>query len=114
MNNELKKQIELHQDNQAFIKTTDLPLNGLSDKQKVTLIRKANELFNNGKIEEAKKIYIATGYSDGLSRVGDKYAQKDMYLDALKLYTLAHNNRKKEPLIEKMAQILSTMLEEDM
>lgn len=110
MNDELKKQIDLRQDNQGFIKTTDMPLRGLSDQQRVVLIRKANELFNNGKIEEAKRIYIATGYSDGLSRVGDKYAREDMYIDALKLYTLAHNNRKKEPLIEKMAQIVSAML----
>lgn len=112
MTDDLKNQIDTRQDGQDFIKTTEKPLKGLSDKQKVALIRKANELFNNGKIEEAKKVYMATGYSDGLTRVGDKYAQKDRYMDALKLYTLAHNDRKKNPLIEKMAQIVSAMLED--
>ena len=58
----------------------------------------------------AERIFITTGYSDGLTRVGDRYAEKNLYLKALKLYLLAHNKRKSEPLIEKLSQTVSFML----
>ncbi len=111
MNEDLKRQIDSIQD-EGFIKTSDLPVEGLSDSQKVMLNRKANALFNEGKLDMAERIFITTGYSDGLSRIGDRYAEKNKYLDALKLYTLAHNKRKSEPLIEKISQTVSALLSE--
>lgn len=110
MNEDFKKQIDCKQGEYAFIKTTDNPINGLSDQQKVALNRKANVLFNEGKFEMAERIFVTTGYSDGLTRVGDKYAEKNLYFKALKLYILAHNKRKSEPLIEKISQTVSVML----
>ncbi len=110
MDENLKKQIDSKQGSDGFIKVTDEPVDNLSSQQKVMLNRKANALFNEGKVEMAERIFITTGYSDGLTRVGDVYAQKNEYMKALKLYLLAHNKRKSEPLIEKMAQIVSLML----
>lgn len=110
MTEDLKKQINSKQDQYQFIKVTDNPVQGLSDQQKVTLNRKANVLFNEGKFDMAERIFITTGYSDGLTRVGDKYAEKNEYFKALRLYILAHNKRKSEPLIEKISQTVSVML----
>nr|WP_318712219.1 hypothetical protein [uncultured Treponema sp.] len=112
MTEDLKKQIDDNQD-EYFIKVTDKPVQGLSDPQKVALNRKANTLFNEGKLEMAERIFITTGYSDGLTRVGDKYAEKKLYFKALKLYLLAHNKRKSEPIIEKISQAMSVMLKEN-
>ena len=56
---------------EVFIKVTDNPVQGLSSEQKAVLNRKANVMFNSGNIEDARRIYITTGYSDGLTRVGD-------------------------------------------
>ena len=72
--------------------------------------RRANALLNEGKIEMAKRIFITTGYSDGLTRIGDNYNKENKYLDALKMYLLAHNKRKSEPIIEKISQTVSVML----
>lgn len=58
----------------------------------------------------AKRIFITTGYSDGLTRIGDNYNKENKYLDALKMYLLAHNKRKSEPIIEKISQTVSVML----
>ena len=113
MNDDLKKQIDSKQGQEGFIKVTDSPVKGLSDPQKVALNRKANALFNEGKTEMAERIFITTGYSDGLTRVADRYVQKNEYIHALKLYTLAHNKRKSEPIIEKMAGIVSLMLKSE-
>lgn len=110
MTSNLKNQIDSTPEELKFIKTSDLPLEGLSDQQKVALNRRANALLNEGKIEMAKRIFITTGYSDGLTRIGDNYNKENKYLDALKMYLLAHNKRKSEPIIEKMSQTVSVML----
>ncbi len=109
---DLKKQIDEKQVGEAFIKVTDLPVGNLSPQQRVMLNRKANALFNDGKIEMAERIFITTGYSDGLTRCGDKYVEKNEYIKALRLYLLAHNKRKSDPLIEKFAGMISTLLKE--
>ena len=110
MTSKLKNQIDSKPEELKFIKTSDLPLEGLSDQQKVALNRRANALLNEGKIEMAKRIFITTGYSDGLTRIGDNYNKENKYLDALKMYLLAHNKRKSEPIIEKISQTVSVML----
>lgn len=97
---------------EGFIKVTDNPVQGLSSEQKAILNRKANTMFNSGNIEDARRIFITTGYSDGLTRVGDYYMDKNESLKALKQYTLAHNQRKAEPVIEDIAKIISTLIKE--
>lgn len=97
----------------GFIKVTDNPVQGLTPEQKVILNRKANTMFNAGNIEDARRIYITTGYSDGLTRVGDYYVNKNQGLKALKAYYLAHNKRDAEPIYESLSQIISTLLKQD-
>lgn len=96
----------------GFIKVTDNPVGGLSSEQKVILNRKANVMFNNGNIEDARRIYITTGYSDGLTRVGDYYMEKNEPLNALKSYYLAHNKRDSEPIYDSIAKVISTLISE--
>jgi len=96
----------------GFIKVTDSPVNGLNAEQKVILNRKANIMFNNGNIEDARRIFITTGYSDGLTRVGDYYMNKNESLKALKAYYLAHNKRDVEPIYSDIAKLISTLLQE--
>lgn len=110
---DLKKTIQDREISDGFIKTTEQPLTGLTSEQKVILNRKGNVLFNNGDYDAAERIFIATGYSDGLTRIGDIYAEKKQSLKALKLYQLAHNKKKSAPLIEKLAGLISVLIQED-
>jgi hypothetical protein len=110
MDEKLKEQMDQVNKNQGFIKVTDAPVGGLTSEQKAILNRKGNVLFNQGEIDSARRLFITTGYSDGLSRVGDYYAQQNKELQALKLYWLAHNKRKSDPIIQKMATLISTLL----
>ena len=96
----------------GFIKVTDKPIGALSSEQKAVLNRKGNVLFNEGKIDEACRIFITTGYSDGLTRVGDVYSKKNESLTALKFYILANNARKTEPIYDKLSKIVSLLLKE--
>lgn len=96
----------------GFIKVTDNPVKGLTPEQKVILNRKANTMFNNGNIEDARRIYITTGYSDGLTRVGDYYMNKNESLKAFKAYILAHNKRDVEPIYDNIAKVISSLITE--
>ena len=107
---DLKKDFANPQEPGHFIKVTDFPVSGLTSEQKVVLNRKGNIFFNQGKILEARRLFITTGYSDGLNRVAAQSMEEGKELHALKLYLLAHNKRDAEPLIEKLANIISTLL----
>jgi len=94
-----------------FIKVTENALTPLSSEQKVVLNRRGNQLFNEGFINEAQRIFITTGYSDGLTRVGDYYAAKNNTLEALRMYCLAKNKRKSEPIIDSLVQLIRGLMD---
>ena len=96
----------------GFIKTSDAPLANLDSSQKVQLNRRGNMLLNEGKFEEAKRIFVTTGYSDGLTRIADSYSEKKQDLLALKYYLLAHNKRRADEIIEKLSAVVSNLLKE--
>lgn len=109
--NSFLDEIGKRQDSQGFIKVTDNPVSSLTSAQKAVLNRKGNTLFNEGNIEGARRIFTTTGYSDGLTRVGAVYEQKNRSLDALKQYVLARNKTKAEPLYERAAAVISALLQ---
>ena len=86
----------------------------LTPKERIILIRKGNELFNNGEIEKAAKIYITTAYKDGLIRVGDHYwfDQKNP-LKALHFYLEAQYEKRIRELSERIAEVIKKWLRED-
>jgi len=106
-----KKIFENFDDKNAFIKvSTPAPVDG---SQKAALNRKGNQLFNDGKIEEARRVFMTTGYTDGLSRVGDYYKSKGRLIEALKMYWIAPDKKKAQPLIEQLADFVKNMINED-
>ena len=98
-------------DNKHFTKVTENALTPLSSEQKVVLNRRGNQLFNEGFINEAQRIFITTGYSDGLTRVGDYYAAKNNTLEALRMYCLAKNKRKSEPIIDSLVRLIKVLID---
>ena len=101
----------MESDNKHFIKVTENALTPLSSEQKVVLNRRGNQLFNEGFINEAQRIFITTGYSDGLTRVGDYYAEKNNTLEALRMYCLAKNKRKSEPIIDSLVRLIKLLID---
>jgi hypothetical protein len=86
----------------------------MDDKERVELIRKGNELFNKGKINESAKIFLQTDYRDGLIRVGDYYYyQEKNILKAFIYYKRAGYKKRLEELYDKMAKIVHFLLQED-
>ncbi|HPA71447.1 MAG TPA: hypothetical protein PKY31_04205 [Spirochaetota bacterium] len=80
----------------------------MEDKQRVELIRKANELFNGGEIEKAAAIFEKTAYRDGLSRVGDHYFfDRKLPLNALKYYRISGRSDMVNQIYDRMIYALS-------
>ncbi|MCL2762864.1 MAG: hypothetical protein FWD36_06650 [Treponema sp.] len=105
-----KKIFNQHQDENVFIKTTSSPMDG---SQKAALNRKGNMLFNAGKIEEARRIFMTTGYSDGLSRIGDYYKSQNRLLEALRMYWIAPDRSKAEPLFAQVAAVVKDLINQE-
>lgn len=95
---------------EGFVKITDKTIVNLSSEQKAKLNRRGNEFFNNNDIASAERIFITTGYSDGLTRVGDYYMVNNKKLTALKFYHLAHNKAKEDMLLDEIATLIKFFL----
>jgi len=105
-----KKLFEKYENKNAFIRVTAPSMEG---SQKAALNRKGNQKFNEGDIENARRIFMTTGYSDGLSRVGDYYKSKEKPLEALRMYWIAPDKNKSQPLIESLAALLQGIIHSD-
>jgi hypothetical protein len=106
-----KKAFEKHEGQNGFIKiSSPQPIEGTT---KAALNRKGNQLYNSGDIEGARRVFMTTGYSDGLSRIGDYYKSKDRPLEALQMYCLAHDRNKSQGLLEGLANILQAIVKEE-
>lgn len=98
---------------EGFIKVGRLAPTSLSGAQKAALIRKGNAMFNAGQVEQAKRIFLTIGYTDGLTRIGDHYFQKRDLFEAIRMYWLAPAPDKKKRIVEMMASTVHQWLKED-
>lgn len=101
-----------HIPREGFIKLTRDSAPAITAEQRTALIRKGNELFNNGQVEQAKRVFLTARYGDGLARVGDYYFGRDEHLEALRMYWLAPAPDKVERLIEKMTSVVQKWMRE--
>jgi hypothetical protein len=98
-------------ENEGFIKQTERAT--VDPHQKALLNRKGNVLFNEGKIEAARRVFLTTGYSDGLTRVGDWYRKQGREIEALRMYWIAPDRTKAGELLEKVAGLIQKLIHED-
>jgi hypothetical protein len=105
-----KKIFDKFNDQNGFVKTIKRP--AMDGVQKAALNRKGNMLYNAGDIEGARRIFLTTGYSDGLVRIGDYYKSKGRNLDALRMYWIAPDHTKSEPIIMQLSVIIKNLIHE--
>jgi hypothetical protein len=110
-----KKIFEPFESREGFIKTAAAPalIAEITGAQKALLNRKGNVLYNSGDVEGAKRIFLTTGYTDGLVRVGDYYRAQGRALDALQMYWIAPDHTKSAPIIERLSAIIQTLFQEE-
>jgi len=85
----------------------------MDQNERVLLIRKGNELFNNKRYDEAIKLFVKAGYKDGIMRVADYYYY-DMKqpLSALKFYRLINRQDRIDEINARIMYAFSRMLSE--
>ena len=108
---DLKRIFEKAGDQNSFIKTTEKP--AIDASQKAALNRKGNILYNSGDIEGARRIFLTTGYSDGIVRVGDYYNSRGRPLDALKMYWIAPDRHKAELIIMQVSTVIQNLIHDE-
>ena len=106
-----KRIFDMMEGQSTFIKTTAKP--AIDGAQKVALNRKGNVLFNSGDIEGARRVFLTTGYSDGLVRIGDYYRSKGRAMDALRMYWIAPDRKKAEPIIIQLSSVIQNLIHEN-
>lgn len=97
----------------GFLKVSREKSPEVTREQKVALVRRGNELFNSGRYEDAKRIFLTVGYTDGIIRLGDYYMARKDPLEAFRMYWLAPDRRKTEAIVEKMAAVVRKWLSDD-
>jgi hypothetical protein len=81
----------------------------MNEKERIALIRKGNEFFNAGRIEDAIKVFTATEYRDGLTRIGDYFFfDKKQPLVAYRYYKLAKREDRINDIFTRMIFALQT------
>lgn len=86
----------------------------MDDQARIALIRRGNELFNNGDLKNSLKIFLSTNYNDGIIRVADVlYFDKKDKISAVKLYKRANHKKVLDDFAEKAAAVIRTLLQED-
>ena len=98
---------------EGFLKVTAPARTEVESSRKAALIRKANQLFNEGNITTAKKIFLTLGYSDGIIRAGDYHYKKAEFWEAYRLYSLAPSQSRMDFLIERMASVIREWMKDE-
>jgi hypothetical protein len=83
----------------------------MNSEEKVLLVRKGNESFNNGDIKEAIKFFVKAGYRDGIMRVADHYYYDNKQpLVALKFYRMIDRKDRIDEIYARMMFALGKLL----
>lgn len=98
---------------QGFIKLTSAAHEDISASDRAALIRRGNTFFNDGEYEKAKRIFLTTGYTDGLIRIGDWYLSKDEPFEAVRMYWIAPAPDKVEEWVSKAAGAVEKWLKNE-
>jgi hypothetical protein len=106
-----KKVFEKFDEENVFLKTS-VP-SSIDSNLKTALNRKGNILFNSGDVEGARRIFMTTGYSDGLSRVGDYYKSQNRLIEALRMYKIAPDQTKSEQILTKLADVIRNLIQNE-
>lgn len=96
----------------GFIRTTAPQPSAVTAEKRAALIRKGNQVFNQGDLLTAERIFATVRYGDGLIRLGDRYYKSGQALDALRMYRLANAGDRSEALYERIVCIIRSWLVE--
>lgn len=84
----------------------------ISPKDRVVLIRKGNEFYNSGRMDDARKVFITIKYTDGLIRLGDYYYKNNDFIEAMQMYMISKDKVKISMIADEFAQNIRKWIKE--
>jgi tetratricopeptide (TPR) repeat protein len=85
----------------------------MDQNERVLLMRKGNELFNEKKYDEAIKLFLKAEYMDGIMRVADLYYYDlKQPLTALKFYRLINRKDRIDEINARIMYAFNRLLSE--
>ena len=85
----------------------------MDQNERVILIRKGNELFNQKRYDEAIKLFLKAEYMDGIMRVADYYYYDlKQPLSALKFYRIINRQDRIDEINARIMYAFNRMLSE--
>lgn len=85
----------------------------MDKNERVLLIRKGNELYNEKKYDDAIKLFLKAEYMDGIMRVADYYYYElKQPLSALKFYRLINRKDRIDEINARIVYAFNRMLSE--
>ncbi len=86
----------------------------MDNSERVELIRRGNELFNEGNVYQAMKIFVKSRYRDGILRAADViYYDKKQPLVALQFYKMIKRQDRVEEILGRMVFAFSRFIKDD-
>jgi hypothetical protein len=84
-------------------KKANKDIDKIDKEEKILLVRRGNEFFNKGNINEAIKLFVKAGYRDGIMRVADYYYYDNKQpLVALKFYRMINRQDRIDEIYARM------------
>jgi hypothetical protein len=109
----MAKTPDVGQSSAGFLKVGPNDGATVSSGDRAALIRKGNELFNQGRYDVARKVFVTVRYSDGLIRLGNYYMKEGRPLEAFRMFWIAGDTRRVEEMTEQMAMVIRKWLQDD-
>lgn len=107
----MAKTADVGQTSEGFLKVG--PQTEITPKDRVALVRKGNELFNQQRYDAARRVFLTVKYSDGLIRLGDHYMKEGQSLEAFRMFWIAGERGRVEQMAEQMAMVVRKWLHDD-
>lgn len=85
----------------------------LSPADKAKLVRRGNLFLQEGRMEEARRVFITTRNTQGLLRVGDYYRDNQRPLEALKMYLAAPAPDRIEEMGPRLAAVMKAWISDE-
>ncbi len=85
----------------------------LPPETRTALVRRGNEFLNAGQVEDAKRIFLTIGYTDGLIRIGNHHYKRSEHIEAFRMYWQAGARREIDTMAGRFADVLRQWIAED-
>lgn len=81
-----------------------------SPEKRALLVRVGNLMLNEGRVEEARRVFLTINYSAGLKRIGEYYLRSGNPIEAMKMFYFSSSNPTFQELAKTAAESIRHLI----